>query len=735
LIAIVLILEGKFMKLILILMMMLSSFAHAELVQNDFFTKKADVKNASPGCAKIGTEKVKLKSKDKFKEKLFWCVACKDGSIESESAKFRFFWKDAEGDTDINKVHHSCAKVEKDSKFFYCDAESKKVKKVKAKNESEASAAVGGANIYTTKSDAKKDEACIKVKDSKFFYCDAQSKKVKKIKAKDEAEASAAVGGANIYTSKSDAKKDEACIKVKDSKFFYCDPETLKVKTVKAKNEFEAHAAVGGANVYTSKSGAKSDAACQKIKLEKIKAFYCDAATKKVKKVKGKFASEEEAREKLGLEDVKFYNDKKAAKQDPACDKPKVVKVKFFYCDPSTKKVEKVKGKFLDEGDARAKLNLGNVMFYDDKKEAKNDPACSNVKEPASLSCYICDPSTGNAVEINREFAEGNDQKQLWDKLVANETRCESIKRKNLKKIFTKPAYLSVERLFNDADKYYSKGAGAKLAGKKLFKKVDKAPLFSSKEAAMDAYKAVGTHEINKCVPAGVVTREVICGGKYETKELMEADQSACVSAGNIWDPSSCSCVKKVELVDCTKVKSELAKVNCSTSMNKDFSSITSIEDLKSKISAARDSWIACYKDSPVSKFMSEPILSESAMSGEVSFNAGAINCEVKKFTGRFDVKEFDLVFPSGSYKWDSRFDYFSDCKSKVEANLKNIDKNIKNVKTTIGKKGYITINYIGGVCTVTARKNWWSNSNKGSSEYCKYNPKTGQASCSATGE
>ncbi len=676
------------MKYVLILMMMISSFAHAELVQNDFFTSKKEAKKSSPGCSKIGMEKVRLKSKDKFKEKLFWCVACKDGSVESESAKFRFYWKDVEGDTDINKVHHVCAKVAKDSKFFYCDAESLKVKKIKAKDEAAASAEAGGAKIYTSKSDAKKDPACVKVKDSKFFYCDAESLKVKKIKAKNEAAASAEAGGAKIYTSKSDAKNDPAC---------------------------------------------------QKVKLVKIKAFYCDPETKKIVKVKGKYASESEARTALGLEDVKFYDSKKSAKDDPACQKVKLTKMKAFYCDPATKEIVKVKGKYPSEEEARKQLNIAaDIKFYADKKSAKDDPACNDVKTPASLSCYICDPSTGKTVEINREFAEGNDQKQLWDKLVAKESRCEDIKRKHLKKIFTKPAYLSIEKLFNDADKYYSKGLGAKLTGngKKLFKKVNKAPLFSSSEAAMDAYKQVGTHEINKCFPPTVVQKTVICGGKYETEQAMTADQDVCVNAGDIWNPTDCSCTKKVVLLDCTKVKSDLAKVNCATNLNENFSSIKSVDDLKSKVVSAREQWISCYQNSPVAEYMSQPVLNDESLSGEISFTDGSKQCDLKKFTGRIDVREFDLEFASGSYKWDSRYDYFSGCKAKVESHLKSsIDKNLSNIKTTVSKKGYITINYVNGECTVLSRKNWWSNTNKGSSEYCKYNPKTGQASCSATGE
>jgi hypothetical protein len=295
-----------------------------------------------------------------------------------------------------------------------------------------------------------------------------------------------------------------------------------------------------------------------------------------------------------------------------------------------------------------------------------------------------------------------------------------------LKKIFTKPDYLNLEKLFNDADKYYSKGLGAKLSGngKKLFKKVDKAPLLSSAEEASSVYSQVGSNEINKCVPKKQRTCDELYGipaGVVSLKgDFSSADDAIAAinkaNAGKVAGESSTegnvvSLIVQDEAGNkCGWTASYKAKLTCAdVSMNKikidkSYNNI-SIDELVSNINSKKQEWMSHYQT-----------LSASIPSGfvleydqyDAVLKLDGVTCDSQKLD--FGIKSYTtvLTLPLGKPIIIPDYMYtpeFKDCKNTLDAYYEDLlfgaaEENMK--KVTGGKSvSFITLIYKDKKCII----------------------------------
>jgi hypothetical protein len=396
-------LEGKFMKILLVLMMMLSSFTmsvHAGLVENNFFTKKRDAKKSSPGCKKVGVEKVKLRSKDKFKEKLFWCQSCKDGAIQNENPKdFKFLWDDVEGRTLIEKKHYICTKPEKEKKFFYCDPSTKNVVEVVAKDESEASTKSNGNKIYKKERKAKKDPNCKVVKVActvadpiGSFLKDAQldKKQVKDYKKACKAEKKNFDRDGDVCSCKAEPLK-VACTVADAIGSFAKDAQLSKDQVKDYKKACKAE---------KKKFDRKDDICSCQGKVIEPACTVVDAI--------GSFAKDAQ----LGKKEVKEY--KRACKEEKGsfsrdkdaktCGCTKGSEPKFYVCVPGTKdEIREIVAKNEKKARKVAKKDksLGGKKhppLYQSRDEAvvnfpKDCPPIGG-EVSADFNCYYCDPES-----------------------------------------------------------------------------------------------------------------------------------------------------------------------------------------------------------------------------------------------------------------------------------------------------------------------------------------------------
>ena len=392
-----------------------------------------------------------------------------------------------------------------------------------------------GSETHAKKRDAKKDEACAV---EKAFVCAVKKGKKKvialavlngKIPAKGD---KYDVVGTEVHSKKRDAKKDPVC-KSTTTKQYVCAVKVgkKKVRAVLVKDgklpEAGTTYSVVGTETHAKKRDAKKDKACS------VESQFVCAIKKGKKRIKILTIVGSEAIPSVGQDyDVvgPVYATKKEARKNKKTDCQVVDNNSCFVCaelNDGSKKIVSVainakrcskKNISKINADAKEAQNIKEILAISKKEGARKlVKAC----QPSSdLKCYVCDPSSGNAIELG-ENARSVGKGKMWDRLIRKKKSCSDLKRRQIKKALTKGKYLEVEKLLNDSKKYYTKGFMKNLTkeGKRVFKRVQKAPLFTSEEEALKYYGQIKVTG-NKCAPKAEKCSDVFGNRLGETKQL-----------------------------------------------------------------------------------------------------------------------------------------------------------------------------------------------------------------------
>ncbi|MGK0367093.1 MAG: hypothetical protein ACI9QD_000226 [Thermoproteota archaeon] len=353
----------------------------------------------------------------------------------------------------------------------------------------------------------------------------------------------------------------------KTKKYFYCVVKDGKKKVLSftgtkkdAKKELKtskkSYDNVG--RLKSTESKAENDRRC----IDKSKSYVCVVKKGKTKArgILVKDGKLPEVGSKYSIVGTKTFDKKSKAKKDPVCE---VTKVKAFVCARKVgkKRVIAIKLKGADRApEVGSKYEVVGTIKHENRKTAKDDEACAKPED--SLVCYFCDPKSANGdiIKVDQQYAKDNGVENMWKRLTKRQKKCSELKRLQVKKALSKTKYVNLEKLLNDATKYYSKGVLAKLSneGKNIFKRVVKAPLFDTKEKAKSYYGKFAV-EGNTCAPTIIIKKPdsvVLCKETYEKDSQDYKDAVAkekdkktkCEGMNSIegakskYDPVTCGC-------------------------------------------------------------------------------------------------------------------------------------------------------------------------------------------------
>jgi cytochrome c1 len=300
--------RGVFMKYVLILMMMLTSFG-AMAKKEKCYTCDSKGKRKTINCGDVPSDchgnysakkvadveckkiKNKIKSDSKAgkvkssKHKVHWCEEL-NGKKKIKTQSFHAISKEEALEraktslarcvdcqttltTDKSSLKESC-KTEKVKDYFYCDPDTKSVISLGKITEAKAKEEAGGNKLYTSESKAKKAKSCKPEKTKEYFVCDPSKLvgvsvgQLTKEQAKEKGK-----NGPKLYTSAAKAKKDKSCKPEKTKEYFVCDPTTLEgVSVGQLTKEQAKEKGKNGPKLYTSAAKAKKDKSCKVIKVD-----------------------------------------------------------------------------------------------------------------------------------------------------------------------------------------------------------------------------------------------------------------------------------------------------------------------------------------------------------------------------------------------------------------------------------------------------------------------------------